>query len=114
MTQPPGGPPQAPPPWGHYPAPPPQPQPPSDGWKIVCGAVIGFAATVLAPFAALGLADSLGFGIFLLSFVLVPGTGIALLASATTRKWGLGLIIGWAITLVVGAGACVALLSGLS
>ena len=115
MTQPPAGPPQGPPPpWGHYPAPPAQPQPPGDGWKIVCGAAIGVVATVVAPFASLGLADSLGFGIFALSFILVPATGVALLVSSTTRKWGLGLIIGWAIVLILGAGACVALLSGLS
>lgn len=111
---PPQGPPQGPPPWGSYPAPPSQPQPPGEGWKIICGAVIGVAATIAAPFLALALADSLGFGIFVLSFVVVPVTGLALLISATTRKWGLGLIIGWAVSLVLGAGACVALLSGLS
>lgn len=113
MTQPPSGPPQGPPPWGYYPSPPQQPQPPGDGWKIVCGAVIGVTATVLTPFIGLGLSRSLGFGIFVLSFILVPGTGIAFLISSTTRKWGLGLLIGWAIALVVAAGACVALLSGL-
>jgi hypothetical protein len=110
MSQPPQGPP---PPWGYYPPPPPQPPSPSNAWQIVCGAVIGLFGTVVAPFAGLGLADSLGFGVFVLSFLLVPCVGIALLISAPTRPWGIGLIIGWAIALVLAGGACVALLSSL-
>ncbi|MET0447220.1 MAG: hypothetical protein ABW004_02390 [Aeromicrobium sp.] len=112
MTQPPSGPPQGPPPWGYYPTPSPPPSP-GHGWQIACGAVIGGVATVALPFVSLGVASSNGIGFFLASFLVVPGTGLGLLFAATTRPWGIGLLIGWAIALVVAAGACVALLSGL-
>jgi hypothetical protein len=114
MTYPPGGPPQTPPPWGNYPAPAPQPQPSGTGWKIFCGAVIGLLATVVLPFASLSLAQWAGFGVILMPLVLVPVVGGGLLLSPTTRPWGTGMLIGWAVALVVAAGACVALLSGLS
>jgi hypothetical protein len=112
MSQPPVGPPHGPPPYGYYPAPPPQPEP-GNNWHILWGAVTGFLATVVLPFASFGLAASTGISVFLMSFLLVPCVGFALLFSATTRAWGTGLLIGWGISLLVAAGACVALLSGL-
>jgi hypothetical protein len=111
MSQPPTGPP-GPPPWGAYP----DPTPPAgrgNGWKVLCGAVIGVVATVVLPFLGLGVADSLGFGGFVLSFVVVPVVGVSLLFSDTTRPWGTGLLIGWTVAWIVAAGACVALLSSL-
>ncbi|KAA1378624.1 hypothetical protein [Aeromicrobium fastidiosum] len=114
MTMPPGGPPQPPPPWGNYPAPPPQPQPPNDGWKIFAGAVVGVFATIAVPFLALGVAQSVGFSAFLLSFIVVPTTSIGLIIAPVTRKWGIGLLIGWTLSLIIGAGACVALFAGMA
>jgi hypothetical protein len=114
MTMPPGGPQQPPPPWGNYPAPPPRPQPPGDGWKIVAGAVIGVVATIAVPFLTLGVGDSLGITIFLLSFIIVPTAGIGLIIAPVTRKWGIGLMIGWTLSLIIGAGACVALFAGMA
>jgi hypothetical protein len=113
MTMPPGGPQQPPPPWGNYPAPPPQPPPPNDGWKIFCGAVIGVVATIAVPFLALSVDPSAGVSLFLLSFIIVPTTSVGLIIAPVTRAWGIGLLIGWAVSLIIGAGACVALLNGL-
>lgn len=109
MTQPPTGP----PPWGNYPPSPPQPERPGRGWQVMCGAVTGAFATVVLPFASLGLSVSAGISFFVTSLLLVPCVGVGLVCSATTRAWGIGVLIGWAIALVVAAGACVALLSGL-
>ena len=115
MTMPPGGPYQPPPPpWGNYPAPPSQPPPPNDGWKILCGAVIGVFATIAVPFLALAVAQSVGFSAFLLSFIVVPTTAVALIIAPVTRKWGIGLMIGWTLSLIIGAGACVALFAGMA
>jgi hypothetical protein len=114
MTYPPSGPPQPPPPWGNYPAPASQPPPSGQGWKILCGAAIGFLSTIVLPFASLGLAQRAGFGIVVVPLALVPVVGTGLLLAPTTRPWGAGMLIGWAVSLVVAAGACVALLSGLS
>lgn len=114
MTQPPPGPPQG-PPWGHYP--PPGSQPPKGrGLHVFSGVMIGGFATFVLPFMALGLADAMGVGLgaLLVALVIVPITAVALMFNDATRPWGVGLLIGWAIVLIVAGGACVAILSSLS
>jgi hypothetical protein len=101
MTYPPYGPPHVPP-------------PPNNGWKIFGGVLIGVVSTVVLPFASIGLARWAGFGIILLPLALVPVIGGTLLVSPASRPWGTGMLIGWAVALVVAAGACVALLNSLA
>ncbi|HET6626166.1 MAG TPA: hypothetical protein VFG63_07235 [Nocardioidaceae bacterium] len=82
---------------------------------IIFGALISVVATVLGPLAALFLGDSIGFlGAGLLTPVLCLLVGIALLFSERTRPWGLGLLIGFFVMLIVGAGACVLVLMSFS
>jgi hypothetical protein len=50
---------------------------------------------------------------WLAPFVL-PLAGLALLVDARTRWWGVGVLIGFFGMLIIGAGACVLLLVGLS
>jgi len=73
---------------------------------------------VVLPFAGLlaPVPEPMGafLGVGLLGAIVVPVTGIALCFPASTRGWGLGLLIGFGVALVVGAGACVMLLAAIS
>lgn len=114
MTQPPTGPPQGPPPWGHYP--PPGSQPPRGrGWEIFAGVVIGGVAAVVVPILVLAAASGFGIGFaeIIVSIVLVPIVGVGLLFGTGSRPWGIGILIGWAIALIVIGGSCVAILASL-
>lgn len=111
MTQPPTGP----PPWGHYP--PPGSQPPRGrGWEIFGGVVVGGIAAILVPLLGLAIASGFdnGFVGFFASLVLVPIVGIGLLFSRASRPWGLGILIGWAVALIVVGGSCVAIIASLN
>jgi hypothetical protein len=109
MTQPPSGP----PPWGHYP-PPPGGQPKRGrGWEIFGGVVVGGIATVVLPLMSLAVVDQTGFGAIIVALLLVPILGLGLLFSASSRPWGLGILIGWAVALIVVGGSCVAILASL-
>jgi len=112
MTQPP----QEPPPWGHYPPPPGPPPQSGHGMKIFGGIMIGGFATFFLPLLSLGIIDStgIGFGAIFVALLLVPVIGIGLLFGEPTRRWGIGLLIGWAIVLIVVGGSCVAIIASLN
>jgi hypothetical protein len=44
----------------------------------------------------------------------VVGSVLALRGSPNRRGFGLGLLIGWAVVLVIGGGACIALIAAFS
>jgi hypothetical protein len=116
MTQPPTGPPQGPPPWGHYPPPPGPPPGSGRGMKIFGGVMIGGAAAILLPLMILAIASGMGIGIaeVIVSLLIVPIIGIGLLFGEPTRPWGLGILIGWAVALIVVGGSCVAIIASLN
>jgi len=101
---------------GNYPPPPPggysQPPQRSDRWKIWLGIALAIPALILTGFltGTAGFIDDSG----ALS-VVVAGAGvvvpIVLLFFDATRKIALGLLIGYAVILILFAGVCVALLS---
>jgi hypothetical protein len=98
---------------GPSPGPPPA-HPTRDLWL---GILVGVLATLLAPALAVFLAGYAGswlglLGLFAPLAVLVAGIVLAFIPS--TRRWGVGLLIGFSASLIVGAGACVVLLSSLS
>ena len=62
MTQPPTGPPQEPPPRGHYPQPSGPPPKRGRGWEIFGGVVVGGILAVVFPLLSLAIADRAGFG----------------------------------------------------
>jgi hypothetical protein len=111
MTQPPQG-----PPWGSYP--PPGSQPPKGrGWEIFGGVIVGGIASILVPLIVLAIASgagsSFGGAELVLGLVIVPLIGAGLLFGKATRPWGVGILIGWAIAVIVVGGTCVALIATL-
>ena len=95
--------------------PPPEPSGPppkrSWTWPIVFGALITIGATVLGPVVSFALADTVGlFGLTFFAPLLCLVVGIVLVCMDSTRPWGLGLLIGFFVMLIVGAGACVLLI----
>ena len=54
----------------------------------------------------------LGFGLVAPLLVLV--TGVVLVIPDRTRRWGSGLLMGFMVSLVLGAGACVVLIASYS
>ena len=113
MTQPPSGPPQG-PPWGHGPTPGAQPPKRGRGWETFGGVVVGGIITILLPLMSLAIADQTGVGALIVAVLLVPALGLALLFGSSTRPWGTGILIGWAITLIVVGGSCVAIIASLN
>jgi drug/metabolite transporter (DMT)-like permease len=96
-----------------YVPPPPSPEPPR--WQrreIWYGVAVGLVASLVLPFLALTGAARLGLaGVGLLAPVVVLVAALVLLIPRRTRQWANGLLIGFAIALIVGAGACVAILA---
>jgi hypothetical protein len=124
--QPPGWqPPHQPPGWqppGQPPGWQPQGQPP--GWQpppakkpkapLLLGMLIGaFAPWVLgvAPLVVTNGSNVAGYALWF--WPLIPLAGIVLLFPEQTRRWGLGILIGFFGMLIIGAGACIALVVGL-
>ncbi len=109
MSYPPPAQPPAPPP-GRYGPPPKQ----GHALELVLGALLGGIDVVLATFVAFGLVGSTSSGV---GFLVGPVVGllipVVLLFNASTRWWGVGILIGFFLTLIVLGGACVALLSSL-
>ncbi len=107
-TQPPSG--------GAFPPPPPGDEPRSDpgGGSLVWGLVLGFAATAVGIFTPLiyDIYDPANYeglwALWLVPIVLVVGVGLTVARS--TRRIGGGLLLGWAVGLVVSAGVCFSLL----
>lgn len=105
MSQPPQ-PPAPPPPW--QPTPPPQParQPKA---PLLLGILIGAVAPWFGVLAAVLFSDRVdAAGLAPVPwFLLVFLVGCGLLFPASTRRWGLGILIGMFAMLIIGAGACV-------
>ena len=83
--------------------------------ELVLGAVIGGVDTVIT--GVLGLVMSANFANGAWGFLpLVVGLLIplVLLLNESTRWWGVGILIGFFLTLIVLGGACVALISTFS
>ncbi len=104
------------------PYPPPHHPPPVPGGgpqrnrvlAIVGGALITVLGTALVALFSL-LPSGGGFVVFavLIPFVCLV-VGLGLLFAENTRPWGIGMVIGFFVMLIVGAGACVALIAGLN
>ena len=100
-------------------APPPSSEPPAhepgrrrEFWY---GVGVGLFACLVLPFLALSGVDAFGFiGFTVLSPLLVLVAGVVLTIPSTTRRWGTGLLTAFAVSLVVGAGACVVLIASLN
>ena len=96
---------------------PPGPPPPRKGHalEVLLGAVIGGVALPVLTVAGAGpLVATLGPGALVLGPGLLLAVGIGLMIAKETRPWGLGILIGGFLVLIVLGGACVALLTGLS
>ena len=108
MSQPPGPPPGPPPGYG-----PPGPPPASSGrtLPLVVGGLLGGVDVVVTTLFGLGVGSSVDS--FSLAFV-GPVVGLAipvvLLFNPATRRWGVGMLIGYFLTLIVLGGACAAIL----
>jgi hypothetical protein len=83
--------------------------------KITLGALIGAVALPVVTFLGLLVGSRMDvIGLVWLAPVVVLLAGVGLLVDAGTRPWGTGILIGFFGMLIVGAGACVVLLAGLS
>lgn len=91
------------------------PRPPGSRRDLWLGAVVGFVLTIGVPFLWALIAQAIGYFLpVLLSSLLVLVAGVVLALQERTRQWGLGILIGFAAALVVGAGACAVLLVSFS
>jgi len=89
---------------------------PSRTAPLLAGGLLGGVDVVVTTVLGLSLGGSSGSSIGV--GWLPPAVGllvpIVLLFSPSTRWWGVGMLIGYFLTLIVLGGACVALLAGLS
>jgi hypothetical protein len=99
----------------YVPTPPPPEEPvnePGSRRETWFGVAAGIAACLGLPFLSLSLSDSMGFlGFGVMAPLVVLVAGVVLVIPDRTRRWGTGLLMGFAISLVLGAGACVILLA---
>jgi hypothetical protein len=76
------------------------------------GIGVALLACLVLPFVSLLAPGPLGmFGLGLLTPLAVLVTGVVLVISDRTRQWGIGLLVGFLVALILGAGACVAILA---
>jgi hypothetical protein len=93
--------------------PPPAPEAPPPGRPgrrrdLWYGVGLGLLGCLVLPWAGLVSPDTVGIlGVGLLTPLLVLVAGIVLSIPSTTRRWGTGLLIAFAVSLLVTAGACV-------
>lgn len=95
------------------PTPPAEPvREPGSRKELWYGVGVALFASFVLPFLGLLAPDTFGvLGIGLLMPLVVLVVGVVLVIPDRTRQWGLGLLIGFAVSLVLGAGACVVLLA---
>ncbi len=103
------------PPDRSYPPPPPVDAPTADdsGGSVVLGLVLGLVGTALGAFGPFFVLSEGGGLVFLWLVPLVLVVGIALTVKGSTRRTGVGMLLGWAVGLLVSAGTCLYLLSTL-
>jgi hypothetical protein len=90
----------------------PQPARPPGRRELWYGIGVGLFACLVLPFLGLVGADALGiFGVGLLTPLAVLVAGVVLTIPDRTRQWGIGLLIGFLVSLILGAGVCVAILA---
>jgi len=101
------------PPGGH--PPPPQPLPKkSHVLELVVGSVLGAVDLAVSGVVGVSLvAVSNSGALFLLGPLLGLLLPVALMFSDKTRWWGVGILIGFFVSLIVLGGACVALIASL-
>ena len=94
----------------------PPPPPPERGHTtaLVAGAVLGAVLLVVSALLGLALMSSTNGAVFFVGPVLGLALPIVLMTRPATRWWGVGLLIGFFLALIVLGGACVALLSSVS
>ena len=100
--------------WGQWP-PPAQPERRFAKGAVAGGVLLGIVGTIGLPLLGV-LLPRVGALLFFPLLLGVLVTGIVLAASPgppVRRGLGLGLVIGWGLTLIVAAGLCVAILSSL-
>ena len=99
----------------YIPTPPPPEEPATERGKrrdLWLGLLVGVVACIALPFLGVLGADALGFlGLGLLTPLLVLVAGVILVIPDRTRRWGTGLLLGFVVSLVLGAGACVVLIA---
>jgi hypothetical protein len=107
--QPPPPPPGYSPPPPGYGAPPPKP---GHAAELIVGAVLGGVLVLVSGFVGLMLLSITENGaIFFVGTLLGLVLPIVLAARPATKWWGIGLLIGFFLTLIVLGGACVALIA---
>ena len=94
----------------------PSPPPPERGHTtaLAAGAVLGAVLLVVCALLGLALMSSTNGAVFFVGPVLGLALPIVLMTRPATRWWGVGLLIGFFLALIVLGGACVALLSSVS
>ena len=98
----------------YVPPPPPQEpvREPGSRKELWYGIAVALFACLVLPFAGLLSPDHFGIlGIGVLMPLVVLVAGVILVIPDRTRQWGTGLLIGFCVSLVLGAGACVVLLA---
>ena len=96
----------------------PQPRPKGKSGALVGGAALGFVGSLFSPVPGVVVAGAIGGPVggwlTVLGPVILLGVAIWMLTRADLRMWGAGLLMGFAIALIVAAGACVLLLAAVT
>ena len=95
----------------------PPPPPPKQGHtaELIVGGVLGGVLLVLSAFLGLALMSTTENGaIFFVGPVLGLAVAVVLAARPATKWWGIGMLIGFFLALIVLGGACVALIATFS
>jgi hypothetical protein len=98
----------------YVPPPPPEEpvRPQGDRKELWYGIGVALLACLVLPFAGLVSPDTFGIlGVGVLMPLVVLVAGVVLVIPDRTRQWGTGLLIGFCVSLVLGAGACIVLLA---
>ena len=99
------------------PPPPYQPGPPpkQGHWlEILVGALLGGIDAVASGLIGIALAGNISNGAwFFLPLVIGLLIPVVMMFNASTRWWGVGILIGYFLTVIVLGGACVALIATL-
>ncbi|MGZ4478640.1 MAG: hypothetical protein ACXVW2_08500 [Nocardioidaceae bacterium] len=96
----------------------PQPRPKGKAGSLAGGVALGFVGSLFSPvpgvFVAGAIGGRVGGWLTVLGPVVLIGVAIWMLTREDLRMWGAGLLMGFALALIVAAGACVLLLATVS